>query len=254
MSRSRLPRADDPALADVPVPPQVRALAGPDRPEAVWVNACGGTSFRAGTRFIKWNPHGTGLDLVAERLRMQWAQRWHAVPQVLDWGANDEAQWLVTAALPGLGAVTPTWLARPLQAAQAIGRGLRLLHDALPVADCPFDWSVATRIGHRVPVEQLNPPAIDRLVVCHGDACAPNTVIAPDGSPAGHVDLGSLGVADRWADLAVASMSLGWNYSQDCEDALYAAYGVARDAERIAFYRYLWDHEDQIGQPLQPAV
>lgn len=248
MTRSLLPRADDPALADVPVPPQVRALAGQDQPEAVWVNERGGISFRAGTRFIKWNPHGTGLDLVGERLRMQWAARWHAVPQVLDAGADDQAQWLVTAALPGLGAVTNHWLARPLQAAQAIGRGLRMLHDALPVADCPFDWSIATRIQHRVPVEQLKPPAIDRLVVCHGDACAPNTIIAPDGSPAGHVDLGALGVADRWADLAVASMSLDWNYGPAWEDAFFAAYGVARDEERIAFYRHLWDHEDQIGQ------
>ena len=248
MTRSLLPRADDPALADVPVPPQVRALAGQDQPEAVWVNERGCISFRAGTRFIKWNPHGTGLDLVGERLRMQWAARWHAVPQVLDAGSDDQAQWLVTAALHGLGAVTPTWRARPLQAAQVIGRGLRMLHDALPVADCPFDWSIATRIQHRVPVEQLKPPAIDRLVVCHGDACAPNTIIAPDGSPAGHVDLGALGVADRWADLAVASMSLDWNYGPAWEDAFFAAYGVARDEERIAFYRHLWDHEDQIGQ------
>ena len=128
-----------------------------------------------------------------------------------------------------------------------------MLHDALPVADCPFDWSIATRIQHRVPVEQLKPPAIDRLVVCHGDACAPNTIIVPNGSPAGHVDLGALGVADRWADLAVASMSLDWNYGPACEDAFFAAYGVARDEERIAFYRHLWDHEDQIGQPGRSA-
>ena len=45
-------------------------------------------------------------------------------------------------------------------------------------------------------------PPVDRLVVCHGDACAPNTLLTDDGRWSGHVDLGQLGVADRWADLA----------------------------------------------------
>ncbi|HXC82820.1 MAG TPA: phosphotransferase [Trebonia sp.] len=55
-------------------------------------------------------------------------------------------------------------------------------------------------------------PPVDKLVVCHGDACAPNTILADDGRWSGHVDLGVLGTADRWADLAVAAWSAGWNY------------------------------------------
>ena len=82
---------------------------------------------------------------------------------------------------------------------------------------------------------------MDHLVVCHGDACAPNTLVGADGRWVGHVDLGSLGVADRWADLAVASMSLGWNFGPGWEDDLYEAYGVEPDDERIAYHRLLWD-------------
>jgi kanamycin kinase len=55
------------------------------------------------------------------------------------------------------------------------------------------------------------------------------------------VDLGDLGIADRWADLAIATMSLDWNFPRNYESALLGAYGVARDDERIAFYRSLWD-------------
>lgn len=84
-------------------------------------------------------------------------------------------------------------------------------------------------------------PAIDRLVVCHGDACSPNTIIADDGSLAGHVDLGAMGSADRWADLAVATMATRWNYGTGWEEALLDAYGVAPDPERTAYYRLLWD-------------
>jgi kanamycin kinase len=56
-------------------------------------------------------------------------------------------------------------------------------------------------------------PPIDRLVVCHGDTCAPNTLIGDDGGCAEHVDLGALGVADRWADFAIATWSTQWNYA-----------------------------------------
>ena len=53
--------------------------------------------------------------------------------------------------------------------------------------------------------------------------------------------LGSLGVADRWADLAVATWSTEWNYGPGWDDDLLAAYGVHTDPERTAYYRLLWD-------------
>jgi kanamycin kinase len=79
--------------------------------------------------------------------------------------------------------------------------------------------------------------------VCHGDACAPNTLIDDAGRCCGHVDLGDLGVADRWADLAVATLSLSWNYAgfSLTEDDLFDAYGVEPDPERVDFYRALWN-------------
>jgi kanamycin kinase len=77
--------------------------------------------------------------------------------------------------------------------------------------------------------------------VVHGDPCAPNTIIGYDARFAGHVDIGALGIADRWADLAVASMSLDWNFGPGWHDEFFAAYGIARDEQRIQQYRALWD-------------
>ncbi|MEU0484086.1 phosphotransferase [Streptosporangium sp. NPDC006013] len=85
------------------------------------------------------------------------------------------------------------------------------------------------------------PPAIDRLVVCHGDACVPNTLLHDDGTFAAHADLGSLGAADRWADLAVTAWSTEWNYGPGHDGIMYDAYGITPDLERIAYYRLLWD-------------
>jgi kanamycin kinase len=221
----------------------VRAVAGDARIEAVWRNELGGLTFRDAERFYKWNPLGSGLDLEVERGRLAWARRYVTVPEVLEFARDDAAQLLVTRALPAEGAVARRWRERPVDAVRAIGRGLRHLHDTLPVADCPFDWSPQTRgCAQRLPGREA--PDIDLLVVCHGDACAPNFLIDDGGAPAGFVDLGSLGVADRWADLAVTSMSLHWNFDPPAEDAFWAAYGIEPDAERIAFYRDLWNAED----------
>ena len=71
------------------------------------------------------------------------------VPQVLEHGTDADGAWLVTAALAGRSAVDDRWRDGPAAsatAAAAIGRGLRVLHDALPVTECPFDWSVERRI------------------------------------------------------------------------------------------------------------
>ncbi|TRW88900.1 aminoglycoside 3'-phosphotransferase [Mycolicibacterium sp. 018/SC-01/001] len=218
-----------------PVPAVVSEIADGRSVTAVWVNELGGVTFAVGgpppVEFVKTHPDPNARLLDDEAKRLRWARRYATVPEVLATGPG----WLHTAALAGRSAVDAAWTARPRDAARAIGAGLRALHDALPVTDCPFgppSW-----IG-------CAPPQPDRLVVCHGDACAPNTLMADDGSFAGHVDLGDLGVADRWADLAIATMSLDWNYAGgDWQDLLLDTYGVRPDVERIAFYRRRWDDE-----------
>ena len=59
----------------------------------------------------------------------------------------------------------------------------------------------------------------------------------------GHVDLGDLAAGDRWADLAIASLSLDWNFGEGHQQELYGAYGIAPDHERIWYYRELWTLE-----------
>lgn len=236
----------------VVVPAAVLAFAIDEPVVPVWRNELGGLTFGlpASGRYVKWQPAGRGIDLADEAARLGWAARFTPVPVVLGHGADDEGAWLVTAALPGSSAASPRWLGDPAAAARAIGVGLRAMHDDLPAASCPFDWSVAERIarsdrlgsGSSSARSSLGePPPVDLLVVCHGDACAPNTLLDDAGRWTGHVDLGRLGVADRWADLAVATWSLEWNYGPGWDRVLLDAYGVAPDDERTAFYRALWD-------------
>lgn len=252
-----------------PPPAAVRGLAGAHPVRLAWENEHALT-FEAGEGpgrcFVKWAPAGSPLDLAAEAARMTWAAAYTPVPRVLGHGADGDGSWLVTAALPGHSAVTPRWLADPATAVTALGEGLRALHDALPVAACPFSWAAEGRVAaaHQaaaagrldtsgwapehsglgiegVLAQAQDIPPADRLVVCHGDACAPNTLIADTGRWSGHVDLGDLGVADRWADLAIATWSTGWNYGPGWEQLLLDAYGIKPDPERTSYYRLLWE-------------
>jgi kanamycin kinase len=250
----------------VAVPAPVARIADGRPVEAVWENELGGTTFRVGRdRYAKFSPAGSRLPpLAAEADRLRWAARWTPVPEVVGHGRDGTGEWLVTAALPGRNAVEPRWKADPRTAVTAIGRGLRALHDALPVDGCPFTWSAAERValacrrageidpaGWHPDFRHLDlaaalaavadPPPVDRLVVCHGDACAPNTLLTDDGAWSGHVDLGDLGVADRWADLAVATWSTQWNYGDGWEGVLLDAYGIDPDPRRTAYYRLLWE-------------
>lgn len=269
-ARSPGPAHAGPPAHPVDVPASVRSLAASRRLRVVWENALGGLTFELGDGdgrvFVKWAPRDAGIDLAAEAARIRWAAPHTPVPRVLDEGADEEGQWLVTAPLAGQSAVARRWRDAPATAVAAVGEGLRALHEALPVDDCPFSWAVEGRVAEAVrrdragrqrpsewhPVHHAltvaealeriaEPPTPDVLVVCHGDACAPNTLVGADGRWSGHVDLGALGVADRWADLAVATWSTTWNYGPGFEDVLLEAYGVDPDPQRTAYYRLLWD-------------
>jgi len=251
-------------------PPAVEALAGGEEVRAVWENQVGGVTFelrgRGRRRFVKWAPAWSAVDPRVEADRLSWAAAFTPVPAVLGYGADRSGTWLMTSAVPGESAVSATWKREPRAAVTAIGQGLRALHEALPVDRCPFGWSVDLRLAearrreslglidpaawhedHRpLSVDQAlaalaDTPPVDRLVVCHGDPCAPNTLIGGNGRCSGHVDLAAMGVADRWADLAVATWSTTWNYGPGWEDCLLSAYGIAADADRTRYYRLLWD-------------
>lgn len=228
-------------LGDDLIPDVVLEIAAGHAVELVWRNELGGLIFGFADRFVKWNPRTTGIDLDRERVRLDWISPLHPAPRVIASGADETAQWLVTAALPGTSAVGDMWRTRRSEAIRAIATGMRAIH-ALPTDDFPPPWKAEAWAGRRP--ESLAPsPSLDDPVIVHGDACAPNTLISADGEWVGHVDFGDLTVGDRWADLAVASLSLDWNFGEGHQNELFEAYDIEPDEERIRYYRELWNLE-----------
>src|SRR5262249_30191776 len=122
----------------------------------------------------------------------------------------------------------------------SLARTLRLLH-TVPTDQCPFDRRLrvtlpivddvvrraAVNIANLAPQHRSTPPTelltnlrseLDRvapmedadLVVCHGDACLPNFIVDPETLECvGVVDLGRLGIADRYLDLSLTAATIG---------------------------------------------
>ncbi|HHK5519806.1 TPA: APH(3') family aminoglycoside O-phosphotransferase, partial [Pseudomonas aeruginosa] len=170
---------------------------------------------RRPTLFVKQEVLSAHAELPAEIARLRWL---HGAgidcPQVLNETQSDGRQWLLMSAVPG----------DTLSA-------LRRLHDLDPAA-CPFDHRLERRLDtvrQRVEAGLVDEadfdddhrgrsatelyrllldrrPAVEDLVVAHGDACLPN-LLAEGRRFSGFIDCGRLGVADRHQDLAQAAPS-----------------------------------------------
>jgi kanamycin kinase len=219
------------------------------------------------TRFLKLAVEGWEPSPSAERARLEWAAGRLPVPSVLDGGALEGIEWLLTTGLPGLDATVHPLRQDPGTLVPILAQGLRTFHET-PAHDCPFDFSLDVALdlvrrrvesGLVVPetdfheehhsftpelaMEHLESrrPQDEDLVLCHGDYCLPNVLIDDEGRITGYLDLGELGVADRWWDLAVATWSVTWNLGPGWETLFLDAYGARLDPERNAYYRLMYD-------------
>jgi kanamycin kinase len=218
------------------------------------------------THYLKVVRRGCTPGAAAEAERTVWASSYLPVPRVLDHGVTRESSWLLTEGINGIDATATVFLQDVAGLITRLASGLRRFHSA-PVEACPFQFRSADAIQlvqsrlaagqidaardfhpefaamtAEAAVEELvaNVPETETLVVCHGDYCVPNVLLRGT-DVAGFVDLGELGVADRWWDLAVATWSLTWNFGPGYEDQFLESYGAPRDDRRIRFYRLLYD-------------
>jgi streptomycin 3"-kinase len=246
-----------------------------------WVPVTAGESgaavFRStdAIRYAKCVSAADAADLEAERDRVAWLNDQGVPgPRVLDWYSGDAGACLVTSAVSGIPAdqVPAEDL---LVAWERIADAVRRLHE-VPVSQCPFHRgldamvAVARDVVARdavhpefLPVEQQHTPTaelLDRLtrqvprrreqeaadaVVCHGDLCLPNIILDPQTlDVSGFIDLGRLGLADRYADLALllANARETWTDEERARGADMAfaeRYGIALDHDRLRFYLHL---------------
>jgi aminoglycoside 3'-phosphotransferase-1 len=204
--------------------------------------------------------HGTGEAagaVVDEMVRLRWLAG-AGVPALEHFECTLDDAWLVTRALPGRTA--HEWIteqpARTAAIVRVLAHCLARWH-ALPAAACPFNADHALRLAHaRARIDaglveaddfdadhagwtpddvwrattSLLPLDADR-VVTHGDFTLDNVLLDADGQVTGVLDLGRVGVADRYQDLAILWRDLG-EFGAEPQRELFTAYGIAAPDER----------------------
>ena len=215
--------------------------------------------FRLGSsHYLKIAQHAAAQDLRDEIERTAWLgqQGVRIAPAVRVHDGGDVVA-LLSEALTGTS-VDETDLS-PELVVPALARGLSALH-AVPVMRCPFDESIAARLGRAgtlVGNRKVDPRAfaprnrdvapgalLERLrrtvpsedvVVVHGDATLSNMIVGDDLSVS-FIDCGHAGRADPYVDLALVTEGLAERFGTAMADRFIGAYGSGALDERKAGY------------------
>ena len=262
-----------PPLVPSTDPPEVPDRLGADLRGATWqqVWVKDGTEVWRVTAdvvsYLKIGRGGSGTDVVAEKDRLVWLDGRQATPHALAFHEEGGTSWLLTSQVPGVPAHDPLHRMGSVEPwVRALGRSLRRFHDELAIDSCDFDarldvlvpaaerrvaaggvdTSILSATYRRHTAEQLlenlfatRPAEPDEdLVVAHGDPSLPNLLIGAGGDEVtGVVDVGRLGVSDRYRDLAILVRSLGQNIGPELAYVVLDAYGISNpDLSRLEFY------------------
>lgn len=213
--------------------------------------------------YLKQGRGDAASALVDEMARLRWLAGHMPVAPLVHFECSDSQAWLLTRAVPGRTA--HEWLqrqpSRTPDIVAALARTLARLH-ALPAALCPFQSPVAQRLSqaHKrleaglidaddfddarrgwTPqdvwdtLQRLRPRAVD-AVITHGDYSLDNILLDDELRVTGLIDVGRLGVADRYQDLAILWNCLG-EFGADAQARLFKIYGISRpDRRRLEFH------------------
>jgi len=217
------------------------------------------------TRYLKISQHDAQFPVRDEAARLQWLQGRLPVPEVELYVSDTTQEYLLMSAVPGLHPMHDA-LQWPAQARLAfLVAAVQRVH-ALPLADCPFTWSIEQQLAAawqnvqagRVRTSLLKPPyqghnpadlyqALRALrpqqedwVVAHGDLYPVNIHADPYRKTLkGYIDVGRAGIADCYTDYAPLANAIMWHLGEDKVPQFFEQLGLAIDQQKLKFYQLL---------------
>lgn len=183
---------------------------------------------------------GDNAEAENEYRMMQYLQDKIPVPQVYAYEKEEGKSYLLMSKCMGEMACSHTYMSHPAMLCKLLADGLKSLW-SIDISDCRSDQRLPHKLaqaryyvenglvdldnvqpdtfgkdGFKNPMELLewlygHMPEED-LVLSHGDFCLPN-IFGMDDKVSGYIDLGRMGIADKWCDIAICYRSLSNNYS-----------------------------------------
>ncbi|GLY13257.1 aminoglycoside 3'-phosphotransferase [Kineosporia rhizophila] len=209
--------------------------------------------------FLKHGRGEAAEEVTDEMVRLAWLRGRIPAPEVVRFVRSPEDAWLLTTALPGRSALLEIE-ADAERVVDALADFTRRLH-ALDADTCPFVAGHAFRLRHaranidagRVDADDFDEerqgwtpeqvwqeltallPLEAGRVVTHGDLSLDNVLLS-NGEVTGLLDVGRLGLADRYQDLGILSNALG-GFGADLRARFLQRYGETEpDLRRLSFH------------------
>lgn len=215
--------------------------------------------------FLKHGRDAIASDITDEMGRLRWLAGYLPVPKVVNFVTIPSEAWLLMTAVPGHTAyqILGVDIHARIATVDALAKFLSRLH-AIPVSDCSFNADHAYRLARarkRIDAGLVEEDDFDEdregwtseqvwdamqnllplrpdPVVTHGDFSLDN-ILMLDGEVVGCIDVGRVGIADRYQDLAILWNSLG-EFDASLQDRFFARYGIADvDQRKLQFHLLL---------------
>lgn len=203
---------------------------------------------------------------------MRWLEGKLPVPEVLACEESDGSSYLLMSRIPGAMACEPQYMEQPAMLVKLLAQALKRLW-SVDITDCPCNVSLENKLAqaeervakNMVDVEDAEPDTfgdngfespqallawlkenqpMEELVLIHGDYCLPNVFFDGE-SLTGFIDLGRMGIGDKWCDIALCYRSLCHNfegryggkpYLGFVPQMLFEELGIEPDWERLRYY------------------
>lgn len=203
---------------------------------------------------------------------LRWLEGKLPVPRILCHVLEGQTSYMLMTRIEGQMACDEAYLNQPQVLIEVLAQSLKRLWE-VDITGCPARWDLSVKLAaaeenvenDQVDLENVEPETFgengfknprellewlkanqprEELVLSHGDFCLPNIFIK-DGQLSGYIDLGRMGVADKWQDIALCYRSLMHNYSGKYAtkvradvnpDLLFEALGIEPDWEKLRYY------------------
>lgn len=215
--------------------------------------------------FLKHGTDAVADDVTDEMVRMGWLAAYLPVPRVTHFVRTHDQAWLLMTAMRGrtVYQLLQSEKRARLAIVDALAAFLRRLH-AIPTSECPFNSDHLFRLSRArtridaslVEIDDFDKerqgwtaeqvwtamqallPMTPDPVVTHGDFSLDNLLIHDD-EVVGIIDLGRVGIADRYQDLAILWNCLG-EFDPSLQDRLWQQYGIVDlDRRKLQFHLML---------------